>query len=134
MRPANGFVRRATLAACAILLVAVVGAAGCASPVPAPAPIPIARLARVDLVNLSECDWRVTVARPTGGEERTVLLPARATTHLELAGGDYAITQTALAGLAGPESTRQFNTHLDPGEAYRWRLVTLFTASTGAPP
>jgi hypothetical protein len=132
MRPANGFVRRATLAACALLLVAVVGAAGCASP--PPAPIAAARPARVELVNLSECDWRVTFATAAGRGPRTMVVAARETARLELAGGDYAITQTALAGLVGPETSRQFSAHLAAGEAYRWRLLTLLSATAIALP
>ncbi len=132
MRPANGFVRRATLAACALLLVAVVGAAGCAGP--APAPMVAARPARVELVNLSECDWRVTFATAAGREPCTMVVTSRETARLELAGGDYTISQTALSGLAGPEASRQFSAHLAAGEAYRWRLVTLLSATSLSSP
>jgi hypothetical protein len=69
-----------------------------------------------------------------GQEQRTVLLPARETARLELAGGDYAITQTALSGLAGSETVRRFEAHLEAGEVYRWRLVTLFTATSAPAP
>lgn len=84
-------------------------------------------------MNLSECEWRVTIATLAGVRQRTVNLFARETAHLELPGGDYAITQTALAGIAGPELTRQFSARLDADESYRWRLATLFTATAAAP-
>ncbi len=103
--------------------------------VSAPTPVvrPALHIAHVELVNLSECDWRVTLASSVGPDARSVSLPARETAHLELASGDYTITQTALTGLSGSESTRQIHAHFATGETYRWRLVTLFSATAVEP-
>jgi hypothetical protein len=134
MRPAHRFARRATLVARATLLAVGVGIGGCATPAPTIPSRAASRPARVELVNLSDCDWRVSLTLAGGQAPRTVLLPARETARLEVAGGDYVITQTALSGLAETEASRRFETHLEYGEGYRWRLVTLFSATSAPAP
>jgi len=108
---------------------------GCATSAQSPTATPAgARPARIELVNLSDCDWSVAVTMPDGGNARTTRLPARETLRLELPGGDYQITQTALTGLTGADATRRFPAHLESGESYRWRLATLLTGQTGGAP
>ena len=119
---------------CVTLLVAftlLVATFGCAGPATT-APVPTGpRIARVELVNLSECDWRITLVSTDGRETSPPRLPAHATLRLEIPGGDYTITQTALNG---PAAVRRFPAHLEPGESYRWRLATLLTGQAGAAP
>jgi hypothetical protein len=134
MRPAHGTARRALLAACTTLLGSLVAAGGCASPA-IPAAIPLPPTARIELVNRCDGAWRVRFAAPAGQPVRVIDVPARTTVRVDLAGGDYAITQTALSGLADAAATRRLSAHLGAGEAYRWQLVTLFSAaSDGAQP
>ncbi len=116
----------------AALLVTLEITGGCASPAAPVAPA-ISRASRIELVNVSECDWRIAVAA-AGSGERILLVGAHETQRLEFAGGDYTITQTALSGLAGAELTRQFSARLAPGEVYRWRLATLIAAPAGVRP
>lgn len=110
-------------------------APGCATPAQNLGAMPVgARPARIELVNLSDCDWDLAVATPDGSKVRTARLPARETLRLELPGGDYEITQTALSGLSGADATRRFPAHLESGDSYRWRLATLLTGQTGGAP
>ena len=118
-----------------VVIAVLVAASGCATPASLPPAAPATeRVAQVELVNLSDCDWRVAVALPDGRVTRALLLPARETSRVELPGGDYEITQTALSGIAGANATRHFPARLDSGESYRWRLATLLAAPTGNAP
>ena len=102
---------------------------GCATAPPVSAP-PVSRTAQLELVNLSESEWRVAVATPDGRVARTLPIAARATLRAEFPGGTYQITQTALTAVAGPGATREFSLRLEPGETYRWRLATLLATPT----
>lgn len=83
------------------------------------------------VVNLSDCEWQIAIAPSGGGEARALRLPGRDTQKIDLAAGEYVIEQTMLARDAGPASTRRLTIRLEPGQTYRWRLVTLLTAPTG---
>lgn len=83
------------------------------------------------VVNLSDCEWQIAIDPGGGGEGRALRLPGRGTQQIDLAAGDYVIEQTMLARNAGPASTRRLTIKLEPGQTYRWRLVTLLTAPTG---
>jgi hypothetical protein len=88
-------------------------------------------VAHVVVVNLSDSEWQIAIAPAGGGEARVLRLQARASQKVELSAGDYAIEQTLLAGNPGPASTRRLSAKLDPGQTYRWRLVTLLSALPG---
>ena len=119
------------LVVCAVL----VAAPGCAKHTQGSAsPAAARRIARVEIVNLSDYDWRLAVVSTEGREVAASRLVARGTLRLEVPGGDYEIEQTALTGISGPGATRRFSTRLDAGENYRWRLATLLTGQTGAAP
>ena len=85
------------------------------------------------VTNLSDCEWRIAIAPTGGGETRTLQLPARGAQNLDLAAGEYVIEQTMLTGDAEPASTRRLTAKLDPGQTYRWRLVTLLSAPNQDP-
>jgi hypothetical protein len=86
------------------------------------------------VINLSDCEWRILLTPAGGGPVRTLHLAARETQETDLGGGEYRIEQTALSGTAGLESTRRLTVQLDPGQTYRWRLVTLLSAPAGVDP
>lgn len=101
-------------------------AAGCGT-VPAPATGP-ARPVHFAIVNLSDCAWQITLTPAPDGPARPLRVEARESQMLDLEGGPYEIEQTALNGGTGAELTRRFTIRLEPGQTYRWRLVTLLTA------
>jgi hypothetical protein len=108
---------------------------GCVTPAQSLPPAQaVASVARVEVVNLSDCDWHIAIALPDGREIRTADLLAHDALRLAVPSGDFAITQTALNGVAGPAAVRHFPAHLEPGASYRWRLATLLTGQTGATP
>ena len=115
-------------------LATLVFAPGCTAPAENPAAAPPLRVARVELVNLSDCDWNISISSPRGPDAHAVRLPARETLRVDLPGGDYEITQTALNGIAGPAATRHFPAHLAAGESYRWRHATLLAVPPEAGP
>ena len=119
------------LVVCAVL----VAASGCAKKAPVAASLRAAkRTTKVEVVNLSDYDWRLAVVSKEGREVAASRLVARGTLRLEVPGGDYEIEQTAINGTFGPGATRRFSAHLETGESYRWRLATLLAAPTGAAP
>ena len=87
-----------------------------------------ARAVHFVTVNLSDCAWQITLT-PTGGPVRVLHIAARESQELDLVGGSYGIEQTALNGSTGADSTRRFTIRLEPGQTYRWRLVTLLSAA-----
>lgn len=107
---------------------------GCATPAPPPPPpAAVARLAHLELVNLSPCAWRIAFTHTAGRETHIAEVPALSTITLTLAPGDYTLTQTALDGLPPSVSTRRFPATFAAGETYRWPLVTLLTGNAAAP-
>jgi hypothetical protein len=63
-----------------------------------------------------------------GGPARALQLAARESREIDLAAGEYGIEQTALNGNTGSDSRRQFTIRLEPGQTYRWKLLTLLSA------
>jgi hypothetical protein len=114
----------------ALLLMLLAG--GC-STVPPPKIGPVAGVHFV-IVNLSDCEWRITLTLAGGGPAHVLHLSARESQETDLAGGAYGIEQTALNGSTGLESTRRFTVRLEPGQTYRWRLATLLSATPGGTP
>lgn len=55
----------------------------------------------------------------------------RSTQNIDLVGADYVIEQVALVEGPAQDLDRRLSVHLDPGETYGWRLVTLLS-ETGA--
>ena len=80
------------------------------------------------IVNLSDCEWQISISPMAGGETHTLHLAVRALQAIDLSPGDYVIEQTALVVDAGPDSARRFKTRIDVGQTYRWRLATLLSA------
>lgn len=91
-------------------------------------PAPAGPVTHFVVVNLSDYEWRIAIAPTGGGEARALRLPARALQEIDVAAGDYVIDQTMLTGNAEPASTRRLTIRLEPGQTYRWRLVTLLSA------
>jgi len=92
--------------------------------------------ARLTVLNSSECEWQIVIIPATGGDGYTWTLPVAKSLEVELAGGDYAVTQTMLTAAIGPRgATRRFPMRLAAGQSYRWRLMTLLSgAAVGAIP
>jgi|GEM_PF-1707383 len=100
------------------------------APLPDEAPI-----AHLTVLNSSECEWQIAFTASAGGGARTWKLPAAKMLKIELAGGDYRVEQTMLTANADATATRRFALHLEPGETYRWRLMTLLSnAAAEMPP
>lgn len=88
------------------------------------------QVARLTLLNSSDCEWQIVITPLTNGDSRTWKLTAAKSLDLELAGGDCVIVQTLLVADAKPALTRRFSMHFEAGQSYRWRLMTLLS---GAP-
>lgn len=88
------------------------------------------QVARLNVLNVSDCEWLVVITPATGGEKRTCKLPLAKSLDLELTAGDYEVEQTMVIANPGPDSMRRFSMHLAAGENYRWRLVTLLSATS----
>lgn len=81
--------------------------------------------------NLTDYEWHITVARISGEAVSDFRLKAHASFTVDLPGGDLMIQQTAFSDAGVPTLTRTIPAKLEPGEIYRWRLVTLLS-ETGA--
>jgi hypothetical protein len=107
-------------------------AAACGT-VPPPAAAP-ARGVHLVVVNLCDCTWQITIAPAGGGPAIALHIAGRESQEADLQAGAYEIVQTAAPGSGGAELTRRFTVRLEPGQTYRWRLVTLLSApANGAP-
>ena len=87
--------------------------------------------AHLVVINLTDYEWHITIARASGEPAADFRLEPRASFTVDLAGGDYAIEQTALTNGAAAELSRKIPAKLESGQTYRWRLVTLLSESTG---
>ena len=87
--------------------------------------------ARLVVENLTDYEWHIAVAATAGAETQASRVRARSSVAMNLAGGDYVIEQTVVAENAGSELTRRLPARLAPGQAYRWRLVTLLSDPAG---
>ena len=105
-------------------------AAGCATPAPVSPAVP-QQPAHLVVINLTDYAWRIVLTRPSGEPAHESRLQPRATAKVDLAGGDYVIEQTALSAGAAPELSRRIPAKLEPGQTYRWRLVTLLSEPAG---
>ncbi len=85
--------------------------------------------AHLTMQNGSPCEWQIVFTSEVGGERQSWKLALDQSLALDLAGGDYAVEQTMLMDDAGPDATRRFLLHLDAGETYRWRLITLLSGA-----
>jgi hypothetical protein len=112
------------LLACAVLLV------GCVTPVVVPAAAPQAP-AHLIVINVTDYEWRLVIARSAGATIKDARLQSRATLAIDLAGGDYVIEQSVLGDNATPEMARKIPVSLASGQTYRWRLVTLLSEPAG---
>jgi hypothetical protein len=86
------------------------------------------RVVHFVIINLSDCEWQIMLAPADGGPVRALHLADRESQEVDLAAGEYRIEQTALKGAKEIKSTRRLTVRLDPGQTYRWRLVTLLSA------
>jgi hypothetical protein len=87
------------------------------------------QIVHLNVLNVSNCEWRVVIAPMAGGDKRTLKLPLGKSLEVELAAGEYEVEQMMAIADAGPDATRRFSMKLDAGEHYRWRLVTLLSDS-----
>ena len=97
---------------------------GCASqPRTLAAPVP----ARLVVSNLTDYRWHIAISRSSGEPARDFQMEPRSTQRVELAGADYVIEQSVEG--AGPTQglDRRISVHLDSGQDYGWRLVTLLS-------
>jgi hypothetical protein len=104
--------------------------AGCATPAPGLVKAPPSP-AHLIVINLTDYEWHIAIARPSGDSVHDSRLQPRASLTVDLVGGDYVIEQTALSENAAPELTRKIPARLEPGQTYRWRLVTLLSEPAG---
>lgn len=116
-----------------LLLVGLVGSvlfARCTRTQSTPTALAVIRVAHLTMLNGSHCEWQIAVTPTTGGDTQTWKVPLAKSLDVKLPGGDYAVEQTMLTDDAGPEAIRRFSLRLEPGESYRWRLVTLLSGSS----
>ena len=83
------------------------------------------------VLNLTDYEWRVDIARSSGGSISNFKLEAHASHTIDLSGDDYLIKQTVLSEGAAKELSREIPARLEPGQTYRWRLVTLLSGTSG---
>jgi len=88
------------------------------------------KMAHLAMLNCSECEWQIVITPTIGSEQRRWKISVAKSTEVELAAGDYEVEQTMLTDDAGPDATRRFLMRLEPGQAYRWRLVALLAGET----
>ena len=84
-------------------------------------------MARLTMLNTSDCEWQVVITSVASGNQATWKVPVTKSIEVDLAGGDYAVEQTMLADGAGPDATRRFTMRVGAGQSYRWRLMTLLS-------
>ena len=84
-------------------------------------------LARLTLLNTSDCEWQIVITSVASGDRGTWKLPVAKSIEAELAGGDYVVEQTMLTDGVGADATRRFSMQLEAGQSYRWRLMTLLS-------
>jgi hypothetical protein len=89
-------------------------------------------MARLTMLNTSDCEWQVVITSVASGDQGTWKVPVAKSIVVELAGGDYAVEQTMLADGAAPDATRRFTMRLAAGQSYRWRLMTLLSGEAAA--
>ena len=87
------------------------------------------QVAYLNVSNVSNCVWQLSIMPMAGGEQRTWKLQLDKSLDVELAAGEYEVEQTMAIADAGPDATRRFSMKLVAGEHYRWRLVTLLSDS-----
>lgn len=123
---------------CALIgaaLVIVLGVtSGCAAPAASARTTHLASPpARLTLLNLSTCSWQVDFTPAAPQLTVSTAVAPGATVALNLAPGDYNVTQTATSTLPAKTDPVRFPITLAPGETYTWPLATLLTAAGGAP-
>ncbi len=98
--------------------------AGCSS-----APLPRASIPAHLLVNnLTDYSWHLGFSVPQGHTEiAAVLVRPRSLQTVDLAGGDYSISQSAEMAEGEGKLSRQTQARLESGKTYHWRLVTLLS-------
>jgi hypothetical protein len=101
--------------------------AGCAT-----APAPLQPAAHLVVNNLTDYRWHIEIRRPTGGPVRDLQLEAQSSQSVDLEGADYVIEQSAMEAGAAPNLSRSISVHLEPGQAYVWRLATLLSGQGDA--
>jgi len=105
---------------------------GCATAGPAPVRVSAsAPGTHLVVVNLTNYAWRIAIVSPTGDESFAEKIQPQASVQINLRGGDYLIEQTVVTETAGPELSRRIPARLEPGQTYRWPLVTLLSGSSG---
>ena len=104
---------------------------GCAAPQVA-VEKPLSPAAHLVVLNLSDYEWHISIARSFGESAADFHLNARASRTIELAAGTYSIEQTALSLGTAPEMSRKIPATLEAGQTYRWRLVTLLSEQQGS--
>ena len=104
---------------------------GCAAPAPVASKTQAESKAHLVVINLTDYEWHIAVARPSGESMADFHLKPRASSSVDFAAGDCVIDQTALAEGAAPELSRKIPMKLEAGQTYRWRLVTLLSEPIG---
>lgn len=90
------------------------------------------QIAHLNILNVSQCDWRIVVTPSRSGDKHTWELSLAQSLDVDLAAGDYDVEQVMMGVNNGPDSTRRFPMLLVVGGNYRWRLVTLLSDSAEA--
>ncbi len=127
---------RPAAAACAraACLLAVVGFAGCAGTPEAPRLAKARTEAEIAVTNLTPYPWRIALRPAAGMEPKLVQVQPRETFAVVLAGGDYQVEQTLIAGDRDAPTSRNFQARFEAGERYRWSLATLLSADDTVAP
>ncbi len=103
---------------------------GCA-PAQRSGPENSARGAIVRIVNLSDCEWKITIRPTREGRSRTTRVPPHATPKVVVPAGDYQLEQSAVDLALVTPGPRRLSTPLAAGGHYEWQLATLQSPAPG---
>lgn len=97
---------------------------GCSTPA---TPAAVSAPAHLVVSNLTDYRWHIAINRASGQPAQDFQMEPRSTQSVDLAGADYVIEQSAQTAGLTQDLARRISVHLDPGQAYGWRLVTLLS-------
>ena len=121
MVPALAFPCRRWVAACAVVIGSLAGG-GCASTEPPPP-----ALAHMAVENLTSYAWRIVLTADQGGPPQVLSIEPHDSRTIDVPAGKYHVEQSIVSAAAAGIPSRRFDSQLEPGETYRWPLMTLLS-------